>query len=99
VTSVVSAGQRRPAAYSHGSLDDIPIDVGQARFDIGYAQRAVIVHQGQDWPGGRFCQNCHGRWPCRMCRWGVRVLLLGGWSHDDIRHLVARARAGELPWS
>jgi len=39
------------------------------------------------------------RWPCRLARWGVNVLLAGEWSHEDITKLVEHAKAGDVPWA
>jgi hypothetical protein len=80
-------------------LDDYPVDLERIRDDLPYAQRAVVIHQGEDWPTGRLCRNCHGRWPCRLARWGVSVLQAAGWTSERIAGLVARAEAGEVPWA
>jgi hypothetical protein len=66
--------------------------------DVAIAERLVIVHQGQDWPTGHFCRNCRARWPCRLQRWGLDVLLTAGWVEKDIADLAERANGGDLPW-
>jgi hypothetical protein len=80
-------------------LDDYPVDPAEAQHDRRHAQMAVVIHAPEDWPTGKFCRNCHARWPCRLCRWGVQVLQAAGWADADIVALVRRAEAGELPWS
>jgi hypothetical protein len=81
------------------SLDDYPVDLETIRDDLPYAQRAVVIHQGEDWPTGRFCRNCHDRYPCRLARWGVGVLQAAGWTSTRMAELLARAEAGEVPWA
>jgi hypothetical protein len=95
-------GVRAVAAQSGGVmtdvLDDYPVDLERIRDDLPYAQRAVVIHQGEDWPTGRFCRNCHDRYPCRLARWGVGVLQAAGWTSTRMAELLARAEAGEVPW-
>ena len=79
-------------------LDDYPVNLETIRDDLPYAQRAVVIHQGEDWPTGRFCRNCHARWPCRLYRWGLAVLRAAGWTPQHVRRLVDRAEAGDVPW-
>ncbi len=80
-------------------LDDYVVDLTTLRADLPYAQRAVAIHQGEDWPMGRFCRNCHDRYPCRLARWGVGLLQAAGWTSERIAGLVARAEAGDVPWA
>jgi hypothetical protein len=79
-------------------LDDYPVNLETIRDDLPYAQRAVVIHQSEDWPTGRFCRNCHARWPCRLYRWGLAVLRTAGWTPQHMRRLVDRAEAGDVPW-
>ena len=79
-------------------LDEYLVDITNAERDVRYAQMAMVIHQGEDWPSGRFCRNCHARFPCRLAHWGFRVLVAAGWTSRDMAHLVERARAGEVPW-
>lgn len=88
--------EQRPDA---DPLDELSVDPERVEQDLGLAQRAVVIHQGELWPTGRFCRNCHARWPCRLYRWGHLVLWLAGWREADIAHLVRRAEAGEVPWT
>jgi hypothetical protein len=80
-------------------LDDYPVDLATIRDDLPYAQRAVVIHQGEEWPTGRLCRNCHGRFPCRLARWGVGVLKTAGWTSERIARLLERAEAGDVPWA
>jgi hypothetical protein len=79
--------------------DDYPVDLETIRQDMPYAQRAVVIHQGEDWPTGRFCRNCHARYPCRLARWGVGVLQTADWTSRQMAQLIERAEAGEVPWA
>lgn len=66
--------------------------------DIEYAQKAVIIHKGQDWPSGKLCINCHAHWPCSLRRWGIGALRAAGWVQDDIDSTLRRAASGIVPW-
>jgi hypothetical protein len=90
------------AVVAHPEIDDLndyPVHLDRLPQDVPYAQRAVVIHQGEDWPTGRFCRNCHGRYPCRLARWGVGVLQAAGWTSGQMAGLLARAEAGEVPWT
>lgn len=71
----------------------------QSLADLRFGQMALVIHQPIDWPAGPACRNCHGRWPCRIYRWGLDVVIAAGWSTGDITELLTRAAAGEVPWS
>jgi hypothetical protein len=79
-------------------LDGYPVKLETIRQDLPYAQRAVVVHQGEDWPSGRYCRNCHARFPCRLACWGLAVLQTAGWTSERIAGLLERAQSGEVPW-
>ena len=79
-------------------VDDDPdaafaVDPATVGRDLVVAQKAMLIHRPEHWPTGKFCINCHARWPCRLCRWGVAVLEANGWTADDMTNLVRRARA------
>ncbi|MGC9670620.1 hypothetical protein ACNTMW_29255 [Planosporangium sp. 12N6] len=76
-----------------------PVPAHPTDDDIGYAQKAVIIHQGEDWPAGMQCVNCHVPWPCPVNRWGRGVLGSAGYAEADVAGLVRRARRGIVPWS
>jgi hypothetical protein len=80
-------------------VSDYPVDLETISADLPYAERAVVIHQGEDWPSGRFCRNCHARFPCRLARWGVGVLQVAGWTNERIAELPAQAKAGDVPWA
>jgi hypothetical protein len=90
--------EERQRSGVRGDCDGYPVNLETIRQDLPYAKRAVVIHQGEDWPAGRFCRNCHARWPCRLYRWGFGALGAAGWTADMMRGLVARAEAGELQW-
>ncbi len=92
-------GTSAATAHSEPHLDDYSVDLEAIRDDLPYAQRAVVIHQGEDWPTGRLCRNCHDRYPCRLARWGVGVLQAAGWTSERMAGLVKRAEAGEVPWA
>jgi len=59
--------------------------------DVPLAQRAVMIHQAEEWPGMIRCRNCGGRWPCRLDRWGRSVLRAAGWSDADVAEFIESA--------
>ncbi|OLB80619.1 MAG: hypothetical protein AUI14_06145 [Actinobacteria bacterium 13_2_20CM_2_71_6] len=68
--------------------------------DIQLAQRAVIVHHGESWPHGDYCRNCRAPFPCRLARWGRRVLTYAGYTEAAVAALIAECRhTGRAPWS
>jgi hypothetical protein len=80
------------------ATDDYPVDHERVKHDLGLAQKAVVVHQSEQWPRGTYCRNCHAPWPCRLYRWGHAVLRLAEWCEADIAQLAASVEAGALPW-
>ena len=69
-----------------------------AQDELSLAVRAVLVHTAQQWPGGVYCNSDRSAYPCRLRRWGERVLLSAGWQEEDIAAMVRRAEAGVPPW-
>ncbi|MGC9669356.1 hypothetical protein ACNTMW_22720 [Planosporangium sp. 12N6] len=82
-------------------VDEIeyPVPAQPTNEDIEYAQKAVIIHQGEQWPTGTLCVNCHAPWPCALNRWGRTVLTSVGCGEADVVGLIRRARHGIVPWS
>jgi hypothetical protein len=82
-------------------VDEIeyPVADNPTAEDIECAQKAVIIHQGQDWPTGTLCVNCHAPWPCVLNRWGRNVLTAVGSIEADLVDMIRRARNGIVPWS
>ncbi len=98
-----------PWGHTNGSVIDLtPEEVDYAcppgtatvtAAEVELAKRAVVVHALAAWPHGEFCANCHARFPCRLRRWGRRVLAVAGWTAADVGHLMAYAqRTGRPPW-
>jgi hypothetical protein len=78
------AGTGAVVAHPETHVRDYPVYLETIRQDLPYAKRAVVVHQGEDWPSGRYCRNCHARFPCRLARWGLGVLGAAGWTSERI---------------
>jgi hypothetical protein len=98
---MVAAGSGVERAFSATDvLEEFlgPTDRAEAERDLCFGQKAVVIHRGEDWPAGRVCRNCHEPWPCRLHRWGLRVLVTAGWGAADVAQLVARAETGDVPW-
>jgi hypothetical protein len=60
----------------------IPVDRRPNDMETQLAQRAVTVHAIEQWPHGASCRNCRAPFPCRLHRWGRRMLNAAGW--DDV---------------
>jgi hypothetical protein len=56
--------------------------------DMTLAVRAIAVHASEDWPTGPRCRNDGAPHPCRLARWGHRVLRIGGFDEGRIVALV-----------
>jgi hypothetical protein len=74
-----------------------PESAAVAGDELQLAVRAVLVHTAQDWPGGVYCSSDRSPFPCRLRRWGERVLRDAGWSDDDIAALLHNAEEGTPP--
>src|SRR2546430_14804223 len=87
-------GDLTPEAVDFDLVDRAP-----AETDIGLARRVVIVHLGESWPHGEYCRNCGAPFPCRLARWGRRVLAYAGYTEAAIAALIAQFRhACRPPW-
>jgi hypothetical protein len=62
-----------------------------------FAVRAVVVHAGEDWPTGMLCRNDGAPHPCRLARWGHRVLRIGGLDEQRIAALVEGGDPDAVP--
>ncbi|SCL28819.1 hypothetical protein GA0070616_3767 [Micromonospora nigra] len=71
-------------------LQDIPLPPYVTAEDAQFAVRAVVVHAPRRWSGGTVCRNDASPHPCRLHRWGARVLALRGLRDADIAALVER---------
>src|SRR5688500_1999760 len=86
----------RPAAPRVGGASDgevlreIPLPPYVTGEDAQFAVRAVVVHAPRRWSGGTVCRNDASPHPCRLHRWGRRVLALRGLRPADIDALIER---------
>jgi hypothetical protein len=75
-----------------------PGNAGVNREELRLALRAVLMHTAQQWPGGVYCGNDRSPYPCRMRRWGERVLLSAGWQPDQIQEIARQVKENVPPW-
>jgi hypothetical protein len=67
--------------------------------EVQLARKAVCVHAREHWQHGDFCVNCRAPFPCRLHRWGRRVLTAGGWTDREIVQMIEEfARTGAPSW-
>lgn len=71
-------------------LGEVPLPPYVTAEDVRFAVRAVVVHAAELWPAGPVCRNDGAPYPCRLHRWGRRVLRLRGLSDHEIDELVER---------
>ncbi|WDZ87099.1 hypothetical protein [Micromonospora cathayae] len=71
-------------------LREIPLPPYVTGEDAQFAVRAVVVHAPRRWSGGMVCRNDASPYPCRLHRWGRRVLALRGLRPAEIDALVER---------
>ncbi|WP_434743042.1 hypothetical protein [Micromonospora sp. SH-82] len=71
-------------------LREIPLPPYVTGEDVQFAVRAVVVHAPQRWSGGTVCRNDANPFPCRLHRWGRRVLALRGVSPAVVDELIER---------
>ncbi|MEU8389183.1 hypothetical protein [Micromonospora sp. NPDC048842] len=86
---------RRAASSGTGEtpgevLRDIPLPPYVTGEDTQFAVRAVVVHAPRLWSGGVVCRNDASPHPCRLHRWGTRVLALRGLRAAEIAALIER---------
>ncbi|MGC4876416.1 hypothetical protein ACLQ26_09165 [Micromonospora sp. DT43] len=72
------------------ALRDIPLPPYVTGEDAQFAVRAVVVHAPRRWSGGVVCRNDASPHPCRLHRWGTRVLALRGLRAAEIAALIER---------
>jgi hypothetical protein len=65
--------------------------------EIGFAQRAICVHAPEEWQHGTYCVNCRAPFPCRLHRWGWRVLQAACWTDAEVAAVVATFRRATVP--
>ena len=77
-------------------LGELPMPPYITAEDVGFAVRAIAVHAPEQWPDGPFCRNDHAPHPCRLHRWGRRVLAERGLSEAQVHELVAAHEASAV---
>jgi hypothetical protein len=95
---------RRPATDPVGMvLGEVPMPRRMTGEYIRLALRAVLVHTVEEWPDRSICRNDRAPHPCRVARWGRRVLRRTGLTDAAIDALVAagggKTYAGRRPCS
>ncbi|BCJ58308.1 hypothetical protein [Micromonospora endophytica] len=69
-------------------LGDLPVPTSLTPEDVRLAVRAVVVHAAEEWPTVALCRNDGARFPCRLHRWGRRVLLAHGLNERQLDALI-----------
>ncbi|MFR9778898.1 hypothetical protein ACL02O_22960 [Micromonospora sp. MS34] len=69
-------------------LGEVPVPASLTPEDVRLAVRAVVVHAAEEWPAGPKCRNDGAAYPCRLHRWGRRVLAAHGLNERQIDALV-----------
>ncbi|MFG2056771.1 hypothetical protein ACGFI9_22385 [Micromonospora sp. NPDC048930] len=78
-------------------LREIPLPPYVTGEDAQFAVRAVVVHAPRHWSGGTICRNDASPHPCRLHRWGRRVLALHGLPSAEIDALIERGDPTAAP--
>ncbi|MBQ1016248.1 hypothetical protein KBX71_00025 [Micromonospora sp. D93] len=71
-----------------GPIDDLPLPPYLTAEDVVFALRAVTVHVPER-PDGERCRKDEAAHPCRLHRWGRRVLERRGLTDEQVQTLVA----------
>ncbi|MEV1330866.1 hypothetical protein AB0J20_14960 [Micromonospora costi] len=69
-------------------LGEVPVPAPLTPEDVRLAVRAVVVHAAEEWPAGPKCRNDGATYPCRLHRWGRRVLLAHGLNDRQVDALI-----------
>ncbi|WP_089156796.1 hypothetical protein [Micromonospora sp. NBS 11-29] len=69
-------------------LGEVPLPAPLTPEDVRLAVRAVVVHAAEEWPAGPKCRNDGAAFPCRLHRWGRRVLETHGLNERQIDALI-----------
>lgn len=69
-------------------LGEVPVPASLTPEDVRLAVRAVVVHAAEEWPNGPLCRNDGASYPCRLHRWGRRVLENHGLNDRQIDALI-----------
>ncbi|MEU6073367.1 hypothetical protein [Micromonospora sp. NPDC047074] len=90
-TRTVRPAVLRGAGEQSGEvLREIPLPPYVTAEDAQFAVRAVVVHAPRIWSGGTVCRNDASPHPCRLHRWGTRVLARRGLRPAEIAALIER---------
>lgn len=87
----------QPADPVGEALGEVPLPLYVTVEDLHFAVLAVVVHAPEQWPAGPVCRNDAAPHPCRLHRWGRRVLQMYGLSDQEIDELVERGDPQALP--
>ena len=74
---------------SDETTDDLPMPPYVTTEDVVFALRAVSVHTPEQRPDGQRCRKDEAPHPCRLHRWGRRVLAKRGLTDGQIQTLLA----------
>lgn len=74
-------------------LGELPLPPYVTAEDVGFAIKALTVHAAEQWPDGPRCRNDRAPHPCRLHRWGRRVLDQRGLTDRQIQTLIAEQEA------
>lgn len=88
----------RALLYRGGDSARRPVELTVTKEELRLAVRAVQLHTAQRWPSGTYCRDDRSPYPCRLRRWGERMLLCAGWRHEDIEALARDKHTGLSPW-
>ncbi|KXK59361.1 hypothetical protein AWW66_24780, partial [Micromonospora rosaria] len=69
-------------------LGEVPVPAPLTPEDVRLAVRALVVHAAEEWPSGPLCRNDGASFPCRLHRWGRRVLETHGLNERQIDALI-----------
>ena len=69
-------------------LGEVPVPASLTPADVRLAVRSVVVHAAEEWPSGPVCRNDGSSYPCRLHRWGRRVLVAHGLSERQVDALI-----------
>ena len=95
--TVRPAAPRAAGKPSGEVLRDIPLPPYATVEDAQFAVRAIVVHAPRPWSGGTVCRNDASPHPCRLHRWGTRVLAQRGLRPAEIAALIERGDPAAVP--
>ncbi|MEU5944570.1 hypothetical protein ABZ793_03305 [Micromonospora sp. NPDC047465] len=80
----------QPVDAVESALGELPVPWYVTAEDLKLAIRAVLVHAPESWPAGPVCRSDRTPYPCRLHRWGRRILRSRGLTDQAVDELVAR---------